>query len=154
MSPPKDLDYFVSQKIWQDIPASKLLDLKFLKIESGFVQTLLPLTPNSNHLGTLFGGSLYVQGVLTCYSAILSFARTHHLETNNIVIAHGEIDYLKPGKNSSTATAKINNESQLRIINDLKSDKKKAWIELEAILTNENEIISKVKGRYLLRLDK
>jgi len=141
----------VQTRIHKEIPAAALLDFRFLSVGEGIAETLLPLSPNTNHLGTLFGGSLYVQGALTCFAALLGLINSHGYQTNNIVIAKGEINYIAPGECDSTALAIISPSEKARVLKELRSHKARSWIEIETTLKNGTKEIAKVKGRYLVR---
>jgi thioesterase domain-containing protein len=54
------------------------------------------LEKNLNHKGTAFGGSLYATGVLSAYALVLAGLKHHHIDTENIVIAKGVIEYHRP----------------------------------------------------------
>ncbi len=54
------------------------------------------LQKNLNHKGTAFGGSLYATGVMSAYALVLAGLKYYKIETENIVIAKGTIEYLRP----------------------------------------------------------
>ncbi|QLY24113.1 YiiD C-terminal domain-containing protein [Bdellovibrio sp. KM01] len=54
------------------------------------------LQKNLNHKGTAFGGSLYATGVMSAYALVLAGLKYYKIETENIVIAKGVIEYLRP----------------------------------------------------------
>ncbi len=72
------------------------MGVRDFKVSQDEVSLLLPLEPNRNHKGTLFGGSLYSAGALACYGLFLSSLAERGIQNNNIVIAEGNIRYLKP----------------------------------------------------------
>ncbi|WP_413557447.1 YiiD C-terminal domain-containing protein [Bdellovibrio sp. HCB209] len=54
------------------------------------------LEKNLNHKGTAFGGSLYATGVLSAYALVLAGLKAYGIDTENIVIAKGVIEYHRP----------------------------------------------------------
>ncbi|UYL07717.1 thioesterase domain-containing protein [Bdellovibrio sp. SKB1291214] len=54
------------------------------------------LQKNLNHKGTAFGGSLYATGVLSAYALVLAGLKHYQIDTENIVIAKGVIEYHRP----------------------------------------------------------
>jgi thioesterase domain-containing protein len=54
------------------------------------------LQKNLNHKGTAFGGSLYATGVMSAYALVLAGLKYYKIDTENIVIAKGVIEYLRP----------------------------------------------------------
>ena len=72
------------------------LGIEVIKIDSHEVRFRVSLEKNKNHKGTAFGGSLYATGVLASYALVLAGLHERHIPTENIVIAKGEIQYLRP----------------------------------------------------------
>ncbi|WP_415062011.1 YiiD C-terminal domain-containing protein [Bdellovibrio sp.] len=72
------------------------LGIEVVKIDSHEVRFKVSLEKNKNHKGTAFGGSLYATGVLASYALVLAGLHERHIPTENIVIAKGEIQYLRP----------------------------------------------------------
>lgn len=66
------------------------------EISASRVRFKVSLEKNRNHKGTAFGGSLYASGVLAAYALALAGLKAHQIPTENIVIAKGEIQYLRP----------------------------------------------------------
>lgn len=54
------------------------------------------LQKNLNHKGTAFGGSLYATGVMSAYALVLAGLKHYQIDTENIVIAKGVIEYHRP----------------------------------------------------------
>ena len=74
----------------------KHLGIEFKQISSGRIELVVDLEKNSNHKGTAFGGSLYTAAVISAYALVLSGLRTRSILTENIVIAKGAMNYLRP----------------------------------------------------------
>lgn len=72
------------------------LGIDVREISASRVHFHVSLAKNRNHKGTAFGGSLYAVGVLAAYALALAGLKKRHLDTENIVIAKGEIQYLRP----------------------------------------------------------
>ncbi len=72
------------------------LGVTFNEVSSSRVVIHVDLQKNLNHKGTAFGGSLYTTAVVTAYALVLAGLRTHKISTENIVIAKGGIEYLRP----------------------------------------------------------
>ncbi|MFS4461200.1 YiiD C-terminal domain-containing protein [Bdellovibrio sp. HCB2-146] len=74
----------------------KHLGIHFVEMSSAKIHIKADLEKNLNHKGTAFGGSLYTAAVLSAYALVLTGLRTRKIATENIVIAKGSIDYLRP----------------------------------------------------------
>jgi thioesterase domain, putative len=72
------------------------LGLEVMELTSLSVRFRVSLEENLNHKGTAFGGSIYAAAVLSAYAMVLHGLRERGIATDNIVIAKGEISYLKP----------------------------------------------------------
>lgn len=72
------------------------LGIEVVSLSSSGVHFKIDLEKNKNHKGTAFGGSLYATAVLAAYAFVLVCLREAGLNTENIVIAKGEIKYLRP----------------------------------------------------------
>lgn len=72
------------------------LGIEVLEIRSYEVRFRVDLNKSRNHKGTAFGGSLYATAVLAAYALVLAGLKERHIPTENIVIAKGEIQYLRP----------------------------------------------------------
>ena len=75
---------------------TKALGIDALSLTPELLQLRLPLKPNLNHKGTLFGGSLYAGCAAACYGLFLASLEAQGIQTKDIVVAHGTIDYLSP----------------------------------------------------------
>ncbi len=89
---PQDLQF----KLENEIPITKELGFSVQQLSLEKALCSLPLEPNINHKGTLFGGSQYAGCALACYSLFLYNVRSLKEVTNNIVVSHAEISYKKP----------------------------------------------------------
>lgn len=74
----------------------KYLGIEVLEMNSSLVRFRVSLDKNRNHKGTAFGGSLYTTAVLAAYALVLAGLKARNIPTENIVIAKGEIQYLRP----------------------------------------------------------
>jgi thioesterase domain-containing protein len=86
----------LNQRLLRDFPMMKAMRAEVSKIDFSQCTVQAPLSANINHKGTVFGGSLYSVAALSCYGLFLFGLRQHGVPTDNIVIAHGEMDYIKP----------------------------------------------------------
>lgn len=74
----------------------KHLGIQPLDISGKSVRFRISLDKSRNHKGTAFGGSLYADAVLAAYTLVFASLRERGFSTENIVIAKGEIEYLRP----------------------------------------------------------
>ncbi|QDK42585.1 hypothetical protein DOM21_14220 [Bacteriovorax stolpii] len=79
-----------------EIPIVKQMGVIFDEFKTDSCIASVPLAPNHNHKGTVFGGSLYSVCTSACYGLMYSLQIAHQLEGFDLVIGEGKIRYLKP----------------------------------------------------------
>jgi thioesterase domain-containing protein len=147
------LTQHLESKILADIPIAKLMGFAVLAVNEAGADCRLPLAPNTNHLGTQFGGSLYTAGALSCYTALMGLLARRGLSSNNIVITDGHIEYLSPGTGDVRLEARLPHEGQDAFSLQLQQ-KGRARLKLEtSILDAANKMVARVKGEYLVRVE-
>jgi thioesterase domain-containing protein len=76
---------------------------------------IAPLANNFNHLGTAFGGSLYIACVLSAWGLLYLRLREAGVE-GNIVIRKGNVEYLRPVTGDITATGALPPEEEVAAV--------------------------------------
>lgn len=88
---PQELTNFLHDQI----PLARALAIKITSTGNDQVEVFAPLAPNSNHMGTAFGGSLGAVLILSCYTWLF-----HRLDqagfSAHVLIKEGKTDYLLP----------------------------------------------------------
>lgn len=104
---PNELTTFLHEQI----PLAKALDIEIIKATDSEVEVFGPLTPNRNHMGTAFGGSLSAVLILSCYTWLF-----HRLDkagfSAHVLIKEGKTDYLLPVEEDLRAVCLSPDESQ------------------------------------------
>ncbi|OFZ29204.1 MAG: hypothetical protein A2622_14275 [Bdellovibrionales bacterium RIFCSPHIGHO2_01_FULL_40_29] len=77
------------------IPLVATLGVRVIQANDDLVELRAPLEPNRNHLGTVFGGSIYSTAVLACYAWLYNVLKNRNLECH-VVIKSGQIKYIRP----------------------------------------------------------
>ena len=75
------------------IPLARAMEVNIQQID-GWVRTKAPLTPNQNHMGTAFAGSLGAICMLTGWAQVLVTLGVEF--TGDIVLKSAELRYLRP----------------------------------------------------------
>ncbi len=112
--------------------------------------TMLPLMENHNHLGTLFGGSLYAACALSSYSCLLAALRDENLTNAEIVIVEGKIKYLRPGTGDALAEAWTGADEYKIFLDTLKSQGR-ARIIYVAELKIGDKVLCRFEGLYQVK---
>lgn len=86
----------IQSVIESEIPIVKQMGVVFEEFKSDSCTASVPLEPNHNHKGTVFGGSLYSVCTSACYGLMYSLQMENSLTDFDLVISEGKIRYLKP----------------------------------------------------------
>lgn len=86
----------IKNKILNEIPILKSMGIDVLELTESSSTLKVPLAQNHNHKGTAFGGSLYAAATAACYALLYNLQFKQNILNRDLVIAKGEIKYLKP----------------------------------------------------------
>ncbi|MEZ0391891.1 MAG: YiiD C-terminal domain-containing protein [Pseudobdellovibrionaceae bacterium] len=135
-----------------EIPISKTMGIRDFQLSKTQFSFELPLQPNINHKGTLFGGSLYSAGALACYGLFLSGLRDQSIATKNIVIAEGGMKYLAPVDANAKVEATWNSDQErIQFFKTLQS-KKKARVLMRAQVLVGQQICAEFSGFFVAHI--
>lgn len=138
-----------------EIPLSRAMGFRDLRLESSSLPTTdslqltLPLVPNKNHKGTLFGGSLYAGATLACYGLFLMQLRERGFTSNDLVIAQGEIKYLAPVVEDALIQARWPSEQEKEKFFSTLKLKQKARIAMSAEISTQGKICAQFTGQFV-----
>lgn len=114
------------------------------------LRLVAPLAPNINDKGTAFGGSIYCVAVMSCWGMVYLQAKEFGLDEPNIVVSHGEIDYLKPVNGAIEATCEIDAAAFEQFWQDYQA-RGKAKIALHSkVLDKDGQLLARFSGRYAI----
>lgn len=136
-----------------EIPIAQHLGIRNLHFSENDLVLTLPLQPNVNHKGTMFGGSLYSASALASYALFLSGLRDADVHTNNIVISDGNIKYMAPVDQDAQVKAVWNSiEEKEKFFKTLKS-KSKARVLIRVEISVGSRTCAEFTGSFVAQLD-
>jgi thioesterase domain-containing protein len=141
----KDLETLLKS----EIPISQQLGVHDFRLGNDELRLRLDLKPNVNHKGTLFGGSLYSAGALSCYALFLSGLREGAVTTNNIVIAEGNMKYIAPVAEDAVVRAFWNSPEEKEQFFKTLASKNKARVLMRAQVLNQNKVCAEFSGYFV-----
>lgn len=110
-----------------------------------------PLDPNINDKGTAFGGSIYCVAVFSCWGMVYLKAQEHGLIDPNIVVATGEIKYLKPVNGALRARCRLAAETTFDDFWQYYDENGKAKIELTSqVISESGDVLGEFSGKYAI----
>ena len=133
----------------QEIPLSSNMKVTLLEVNDDELILRLPLSPNINHKGTIFGGSLYAASAIACYGLFLFCIRDRGYWTQNIVIADGDIQYVAPATQDVKVIASWPGEIEKSGFFSTLEKKGKGRIEMKAHIYCDKTEVCKFQGRFV-----
>lgn len=111
------------------------------------------LQKNLNHKGTAFGGSLYATAVLAAYGLVLAGLKEKNIPTENIVIAKGAIDYLRPVETDFEIICEFSDKStKNQFYDDLAKNNRVRGSVKSQILADGGSLKALFEGSFVVRL--
>ncbi|TWH76244.1 thioesterase domain-containing protein [Azomonas agilis] len=89
-------EQYLNTTFHEQIPLTKALGLKARQWQDQQLQLDIPFAGNTNHTGSMFGGSLYCAAVLAGWGWLTLRQQETGLEGGHIVIQGGTIEYPLP----------------------------------------------------------
>ena len=134
--------------IEQGIPFAGRTEVKVLEMEPGYVKMLMPLRPNSNHVGTMYAGALFTLAELPGGAIFLT---TFDASRFYPLIKGMDIKFVKPAATDITVEVRLDAEEAARI-QEVANQVGKADYSWESELKDANGLVVCVSSnRYQLR---
>lgn len=137
--------------VWADrMPITTALGIAVAALDTQQLVLVMPLSPNRNHKGTVFAGSLAALATLTGWSTVWLKLREAGVEAH-VVIQDSQIRYLVPTRSDVTARTPFPDEATwLRALDGLRR-RGKARLTLTAELCDDTDaVVATFSGRYVM----
>ena len=138
----------MTEWLHRTVPLSAAMGVRVLHLEEGRATLTMPLAPNVNHMGTVFGGSLNALGLLTAAAAALTRLRPSG-HKHQLVVSRSEYAYHRPAPSAPTATAEITDPQWSKIQPALQAGTP-ARLKIEANITTQNHPTGTLKAHFTL----
>ena len=135
----------------KDIPITKQMESSIIHIDEHTCIAEVELEPNLNHKGTAFGGSIYSCCALASYGLFLNGLRLHGSTTKDIVIAEGEIKYLKPVNDDFEVKATWHSDHDKKKFFEHLKSKHKARTHVIAKIICQGDVCAEFKGLFVAK---
>ncbi len=140
----KDLDAFLKEHL----PLARAAGVVIDSYDGDVLQVSAPLELNINDKQTAFGGSLYNLCVIAAWGMTDLKAKELNL-IGDIVVAKGEINYLRPLRSRLIAKAFLPNELILeKAIHSYKTRGKAVFTISAQILDEQQQVCVEFEGKY------
>lgn len=132
----------------REIPLSEAMGVSVLHAADDGVRLAMPLGPNLNHRGTLFGGSGAALAILAGWSLVHERLRGEEGLTPHLVIQRSTMEYVEPVVGDVEARCgQLPAEAWERFVRTLRR-KGKARIEVDVEVVWEGRIAGRLSGTF------
>ncbi len=131
----------------KEIPITKALAIEVLDLELERIIIKAPFQQNKNIHNTAFAGSIYTTATLAGWSLVTNFLESNNLK-GSVVLAKGEIKYLKPITGDIIARTTLGSEQALVKFNKQLESKGRARLSLIIDVIEDEQIKAQLKGNF------
>lgn len=142
----------LQNKLYNEIPLTKLMEIKIQDYNESELITTAPLSININDKGTAFGGSLSTITIISAWSLCWLISKELGFDSKNIVIIKNETSYRKPVTKDIICHTKKPLQKEIEILKQKLETKKNASIKIESNIIENGEICVEFEGYYVIKL--
>lgn len=142
----------LENKLHNEIPLTKFMDLKITKYEEKELITIAPLNKNINDKGTAFGGSLATLTIISGWSICWLISKELEINSENIVVIKNEHSYRKPVTKELICHTKRPTKDEIENLKNKLLLKKSASIKISSQIIEDGEICVDFTGYYVIKI--
>ena len=136
------------QYFHQQIPITRAMGLRVVAHDENEFVVEAPVTLNSNHLGTGFGGSINAVATLAAYGLLWLALRDH---AAHVVVAESSIRFLRPVHETIRAICRRPDPEEWTAFQIRFAEKGKARITLRVNVVEEGQTAAEFEGCFVAR---
>ncbi|KLE00800.1 thioesterase domain-containing protein [Aliarcobacter butzleri] len=142
----------LENKLHNEIPLTKFMDLKITKYDEKELMTIAPLNKNINDKGTAFGGSLATLTIISGWSICWLISKELEINSENIVVIKNEHSYRKPVTKELICHTKRPTKDEIENLKNKLLLKKSASIKISSQIIEDGEICVDFTGYYVIKI--
>ncbi|BAK71061.1 thioesterase domain-containing protein [Aliarcobacter butzleri] len=142
----------LENKLHNEIPLTKFMDLKITKYDEKELMTIAPLNKNINDKGTAFGGSLATLTIISGWSICWLISKELEINSENIVVIKNEHSYRKPVTKELICHTKRPTKDEIEKLKNKLLLKKSASIKISSQIIEDGEICVDFTGYYVIKI--
>ncbi|MBF7070662.1 thioesterase domain-containing protein [Aliarcobacter butzleri] len=142
----------LENKLHNEIPLTKFMDLKITKHDEKELITIAPLNKNINDKGTAFGGSLATLTIISGWSICWLISKELEINSENIVVIKNEHSYRKPVTKELICHTKRPTKDEIENLKNKLLLKKSASIKISSQIIEDGEICVDFTGYYVIKI--
>ncbi|MCX6368937.1 MAG: YiiD C-terminal domain-containing protein [Armatimonadetes bacterium] len=132
----------------EHIPITAAMLLVVQQCDEAGVVLAAPLPPNSNHRGTVFGGSLASLATLAAWAVVHTGLRRENI-TARVVVQSSQIEYLLPATGEFIATCTAPSERDWMRFTEMVTRKGRGRLKLSVEVTSAGIIAAQLTGSFV-----
>jgi len=142
----------LQEKLHNEIPLTKVMNIKIEDYNNKEMITSAPLDINVNDKGTAFGGSLSTMTIISSWSMCWLISQELGYDSKNIVVIKNENSYMKPvTRDILCYTQKPTNE-QIEVLKSKLEAKGSASIKITSKIIEDDNTCVDFTGTYVIKL--
>lgn len=142
----------LENKLHNEIPLTKFMDLKITKYDEKELITIAPLNKNINDKGTAFGGSLATLTIISGWSICWLISKELEINNENIVVIKNEHSYRKPVTKELICHTKRPTKDEIENLKNKLLLKKSASIKISSQIIEDGEVCVDFTGYYVIKI--
>ncbi|MDN5063643.1 thioesterase domain-containing protein [Aliarcobacter butzleri] len=142
----------LENKLHNEIPLTKFMDLKITKYDEKELITIAPLNKNINDKGTAFGGSLATLTIISGWSICWLISKELEINSENIVVIKNEHSYRKPVTKELICHTKRATKDEIENLKNKLLLKKSASIKISSQIIEDGEVCVDFTGYYVIKI--
>ncbi|MFX4154037.1 thioesterase domain-containing protein [Aliarcobacter butzleri] len=142
----------LENKLHNEIPLTKFMDLKITKYDEKELITIAPLNKNINDKGTAFGGSLATLTIISGWSICWLISKELEINSENIVVIKNEHSYRKPVTKELICHTKRPTKDEIEKLKNKLLLKKSASIKISSQIIEDDEVCVDFTGYYVIKI--
>ncbi|MFX4230879.1 thioesterase domain-containing protein [Aliarcobacter butzleri] len=142
----------LENKLHNEIPLTKFMDLKITKYDEKELITVAPLNKNINDKGTAFGGSLATLTIISGWSICWLISKELEINSENIVVIKNEHSYRKPVTKELICHTKRPTKDEIENLKNKLLLKKSASIKISSQIIEDDEVCVDFTGYYVIKI--
>lgn len=142
----------LEKKLHNEIPLTKLMELKIDNYDDKELITSAPLSVNINDKGTAFGGSLSTITIISAWSLSWLISKELNIDSKNIVVIKNENSYLKPVTKDIICITQKPSKKEISTIKEKIDKKGSASIKIKSKIIEDESVCVEFEGIYVIKL--
>lgn len=142
----------LENKLHNEIPLTKLMDIKINTYNDKELITTAPLKININDKGTAFGGSLSTMTIISSWSMCWLISQELNIDSKNIVVIKNENSYRKPVTKDILCYTQKPSPKEIENVAQKIKEKGSASLKIKSSIIEDNEVCVDFEGIYVIKV--